>query len=48
VIFLVIFKLDIGEGKGLNLCKFVVDVLHGHLSKGKYTNGCLLYCMVSP
>jgi hypothetical protein len=29
------------------MSKFVVDILHGNLSKGKFTNDCLLYCMVS-
>ncbi|KAE8786888.1 hypothetical protein D1007_39133 [Hordeum vulgare] len=30
----------------LNLCKFVVAQLHEHLSKGKFTKGCPLYCML--
>ncbi|KAE8790276.1 hypothetical protein D1007_35423 [Hordeum vulgare] len=35
----------IDQANGLNLCKFVVAQLHEHLSKGKFTKGCLLYCM---
>ncbi|KAE8811722.1 hypothetical protein D1007_11522 [Hordeum vulgare] len=35
----------INQANRLNLCKFVVDQLHEHLSKGKYTKGCLLYYM---
>ncbi|KAE8821719.1 hypothetical protein D1007_00125 [Hordeum vulgare] len=35
----------IDQANRLNLCKFVVAQLHEHLSKGKFTNGCLLYCM---
>jgi hypothetical protein len=40
-------KVDIGRANEFNLCKLVVDELHNHLSAGKYTRGCLLYCMVS-
>jgi hypothetical protein len=29
------------------MCKFIVDELHNNLSNGKYSRGCLLYCMVS-
>ncbi|KAE8820161.1 hypothetical protein D1007_01870 [Hordeum vulgare] len=34
------------QANRLNLCKFVVAQLHEHLSKGKFTKGCLLYCML--
>uniref|UniRef100_A0A8I6YFQ6 Uncharacterized protein n=1 Tax=Hordeum vulgare subsp. vulgare TaxID=112509 RepID=A0A8I6YFQ6_HORVV len=37
---------DIDQANRLNLCKFVVAQLHEHLSKGKFTKGCLLYCML--
>ena len=40
-------KLDAGNAKKLNLCKFVVDELHESLSNKVYTKGCLLYSMVS-
>lgn len=44
----VFFKKEhIDQANRLNLCKFVVAQLHEHLSKGKFTKGCLLYCMVS-
>ncbi|KAE8804388.1 hypothetical protein D1007_19408 [Hordeum vulgare] len=36
----------IDQANRLNLCKFVVAQLHEHLSKGKFTKGCLLYCML--
>ncbi|KAI4990450.1 hypothetical protein ZWY2020_038813 [Hordeum vulgare] len=36
----------IDQANKLNLCKFVVAQLHEHLSKGKFTKGCLLYCML--
>ena len=36
-------KLDIGNAKELNLCKFVADELHDSLSNKLYTKGCLLY-----
>ncbi|KAM0872806.1 hypothetical protein ACQ4PT_038482 [Festuca glaucescens] len=38
--------LDIPRANELNLCKFVADELHEHLSNQKYTRGCLLYCML--
>jgi hypothetical protein len=40
-------KVDIEQANEFNLCKFVADELHNHLSNGKYTKWCLLYCMVS-
>jgi hypothetical protein len=40
-------KVDIERANEFNLCKFVADELHNHLSNGRYTKGCLLYCMVS-
>ncbi|KAI4969464.1 hypothetical protein ZWY2020_000378 [Hordeum vulgare] len=39
-------KEHIDQANRLNLCKFVVAQLHEHLSKGKFTKGCLLYCML--
>ncbi|KAM0907535.1 hypothetical protein ACQ4PT_016052 [Festuca glaucescens] len=38
--------VDIARANELNLCKFVADELHDHLSNQKYTKGCLLYCML--
>ncbi|KAM0886805.1 hypothetical protein ACQ4PT_029463 [Festuca glaucescens] len=38
--------VDIAHANELNLCKFVADELHDHLSNQKYTKGCLLYCML--
>ncbi|KAM0884639.1 hypothetical protein ACQ4PT_030878 [Festuca glaucescens] len=38
--------LDIADAKEMNMCKFIVDELHNHLSNGKYSRGCLLYCML--
>ncbi|KAM0874328.1 hypothetical protein ACQ4PT_037490 [Festuca glaucescens] len=38
--------VDIARANELNLCKFVADELHDHLSNHKYTKGCLLYCML--
>ncbi|KAM0875509.1 hypothetical protein ACQ4PT_036735 [Festuca glaucescens] len=38
--------VDIARANKLNLCKFVADELHDHLSNQKYTKGCLLYCML--
>ncbi|KAM0878532.1 hypothetical protein ACQ4PT_034803 [Festuca glaucescens] len=37
---------DIARANELNLCKFVADELHDHLSNQKYTKSCLLYCML--
>ncbi|KAE8805007.1 hypothetical protein D1007_19029 [Hordeum vulgare] len=41
-----IYIEHIDQANKLNLCKFVVAQLHEHLSKGKFTKGCLLYCML--
>ncbi|KAE8777215.1 hypothetical protein D1007_49980 [Hordeum vulgare] len=41
-----IYIEHIDQANRLNLCKFVVAQLHEHLSKGKFTKGCLLYCML--
>ncbi|XP_047043360.1 uncharacterized protein LOC124647461 [Lolium rigidum] len=38
--------LDIANAKEMNMCKFIVDELHNNLSNGKYSRGCLLYCML--
>ncbi|KAM0882676.1 hypothetical protein ACQ4PT_032179 [Festuca glaucescens] len=38
--------VDIARANEFNLCKFVADELHDHLSNQKYTKGCLLYCML--
>ncbi|KAM0856499.1 hypothetical protein ACQ4PT_049106 [Festuca glaucescens] len=38
--------VNIARANELNLCKFVADELHDHLSNQKYTKGCLLYCML--
>uniref|UniRef100_A0ACD5XDI6 Uncharacterized protein n=1 Tax=Avena sativa TaxID=4498 RepID=A0ACD5XDI6_AVESA len=36
---------DVGQAQEMNMCKFIADELHKHLSNKKYTKGCLLYCM---
>ncbi|KAM0873492.1 hypothetical protein ACQ4PT_038044 [Festuca glaucescens] len=41
-----ITKADIARANEMNICKFVADELHESLSNGKYTKGCLLYCML--